>query len=155
MSKLKTAASSASPPRRSALEHLPRGLPGLFNPIRHAHAAAHVEQQRHAHRRIGVGAELDDVAALARLLDDEVLLLEVGGEPAVLVAHDRGDRHDVDRRSEGGFAPVWVTASWVDASSGAHTSASIRAAFTAGRLIVTPPYSPRSPAMRANLLTGL
>ena len=103
MSKLKTAASSPPRSSRSALEHVPRRLPRLLDVRRQPHAAAHVEQQRHADRRVVVGAEVDDLAALAPLLDDEVLFLEATRETAAPVPDDGGNGDEIDRRAESGF----------------------------------------------------
>jgi len=84
-------------------QHVARGRARVFETRRQPHAAADVEQQRNAHRRVVVGTEIDEIPSHAPLFDDEVVLAEIPREPALAIPHDRGDRNEVDRGAERGL----------------------------------------------------
>ena len=50
-----------------------------------------------SHRTVRLRFEADNRPTLAAFDDDEVALRQVGHEPALAVAHDRRDRHEIDR----------------------------------------------------------
>ncbi len=91
-------ASVVTEPQRA--EHVPRRLPRFFDQRRDPHAAADVEQQRHPHRRIVVGVKLDDVAPRAPFATTKSSFFRSRTKRPLLVADDRRDRDDVDRRLE-------------------------------------------------------
>ena len=62
---------------------------------RHVHAAAEVHEQRDAHRR-RLGAEVDDLALLARVEQLKVGFLELRDRPSLTIADDGGDGDALD-----------------------------------------------------------
>ncbi|OLB60820.1 MAG: hypothetical protein AUI11_12340 [Acidobacteria bacterium 13_2_20CM_2_66_4] len=65
------------------------------------HAAAHVEQQRNADAG-GVAAEICNRPLLTAVEDLEIVSVEVLNESTLVVAHHRGDSHQIDARLERG-----------------------------------------------------
>src|ERR1019366_4121143 len=65
-------------------------------------AAAGIHQQPEGQRQIGFAGEIADDLRPAVFLEDEVVLVEVGDNMAILIAHSREQIHHVDVRGEGG-----------------------------------------------------
>ena len=97
------------------------------------HAAADVEQDRHAHRR-GLGAEFGDGAGLPPVEHLEIGGRQVGNRPAPPIAHGRADSDQVHARPEdpGGLRePAGLTSAAGCAATGPATSMATRDATTA------------------------
>ena len=86
--------------RLQRAEDMPRGLPRVGHLGPEPHAAADVEQHRDLHWTVGLRAEIEDLPCFPAFRDDEVGLRQIADEPPLPVAHDRADRHEVDRRPE-------------------------------------------------------
>src|ERR1039458_3983069 len=65
-------------------------------------AAAGIHQQPEGQRQIRFAGEIADDLRPAVFLEDEVVLVEVGDDMAILIAHSREQIHHVDVRGEGG-----------------------------------------------------